>query len=111
MLSGAETPRTAKPLCNTCAVAATKAPHPLHLHMSNLGLAGNVDTALATIEAAQGVPLHLAHAQFYAYAAVDRENPLTGGFASAAIAIIASCQDTPLARSRAHARSVYPTRE
>ena len=49
------------------AVAATKAPHPLHLHMSNLGLAGNIDTALATIEAAQGVPLHLAHAQFYAY--------------------------------------------
>lgn len=35
--------------------------------MSNLGLAGNVETALATIEAAQGLPLHLAHAQFYAY--------------------------------------------
>ena len=49
------------------AVAATKAPNPLHLHMINLGLAGNIDTALATIEAAQGVPLHLAHAQFYAY--------------------------------------------
>jgi formylmethanofuran dehydrogenase subunit A len=48
-------------------VLETKIPHPLHLHMSNLGLAGNVETALATIEAAQGLPLHLAHAQFYAY--------------------------------------------
>jgi len=41
--------------------------HPLHLHMNNLGLAGNIDTALATIDAAQGLPLHLAHVQFYAY--------------------------------------------
>ena len=48
-------------------VLETKIPHPLHLHMSNLGLAGNVQTALATIDAAQGLPLHLAHAQFYAY--------------------------------------------
>jgi formylmethanofuran dehydrogenase subunit A len=41
--------------------------HPLHLHMNNLGLAGNIETALATIDAAQGLPLHLAHVQFYAY--------------------------------------------
>ena len=41
--------------------------HPLHLHMNNLGIGGNVDTALATIDAAQGLPLHLAHVQFYAY--------------------------------------------
>jgi formylmethanofuran dehydrogenase subunit A len=39
--------------------------HPLH--MNNLGIAGNIDTALATIDAAQGLPLHLAHVQFYAY--------------------------------------------
>jgi formylmethanofuran dehydrogenase subunit A len=49
------------------AVSDTGIPHPLHLHMSNLGLAGNIDTALATIDAAQGLPLHLAHAQFYTY--------------------------------------------
>jgi len=42
-------------------------PHPLHLHCNNLGLAGNADTALATIAAAEGVPLHLAHLQFYGY--------------------------------------------
>ncbi len=35
--------------------------------LNNLGLAGNIETALATIDAARGLPLHLAHVQFYAY--------------------------------------------
>ena len=61
------------------AVAATRIGHPLHLHMSNLGLAGNVETALATIDASQGLPLHLAHAQFYAYGKEGKN-----GFSSAA---------------------------
>jgi formylmethanofuran dehydrogenase subunit A len=42
-------------------------PHPLHVHCNNLGLAGNVETALTTIAAAEGLPLHLAHLQFYGY--------------------------------------------
>jgi formylmethanofuran dehydrogenase subunit A len=42
-------------------------PHPLHVHCNNLGLAGNVETALMTIAAAEGLPLHLAHLQFYGY--------------------------------------------
>jgi formylmethanofuran dehydrogenase subunit A len=42
-------------------------PHPLHVHCNNLGLAGSADTALATIAAAEGLPLHLAHLQFYGY--------------------------------------------
>lgn len=42
-------------------------PHPLHLHTHNLGMPGSVDTAVATIEAAEGEPTHLAHLQFYAY--------------------------------------------
>jgi formylmethanofuran dehydrogenase subunit A len=42
-------------------------PHPLHVHCNNLGMAGNVETALATIAAADGLPLHLAHLQFYGY--------------------------------------------
>jgi formylmethanofuran dehydrogenase subunit A len=42
-------------------------PHPLHVHCNNLGLAGNAETALATIAAAEGLPLHLAHLQFYGY--------------------------------------------
>ncbi len=49
------------------AVTALGIPHPVHLHCNNLGLPGNVETALATIEAAGDLPLHLAHLQFYAY--------------------------------------------
>ncbi len=54
-------------------------PHPVHLHCSNLGLPGNAETALATIAAAEGRRLHLAHLQFYAY---GTEGPR--GFSSAA---------------------------
>ncbi len=54
-------------------------PHPLHVHCNNLGLAGNAETALATIAAAEGLPLHLAHLQFYGY---GKEGPR--GFSSAA---------------------------
>jgi formylmethanofuran dehydrogenase subunit A len=42
-------------------------PHPLHVHCNNLGIAGAADTAAATIAAAEGQPLHLAHLQFYGY--------------------------------------------
>ena len=55
------------------------APHPLHVHCNNLGLPGNFETALATIAAAEDLPLHLAHLQFYAY---GKEGPQ--GFSSAA---------------------------
>jgi formylmethanofuran dehydrogenase subunit A len=54
-------------------------PHPLHVHCNNLGLAGNAETALATIAAAQDVPLHLAHLQFYGYGKEGER-----GFSSAA---------------------------
>jgi formylmethanofuran dehydrogenase subunit A len=46
---------------------AVGVPHPLHVHCNNLGMAGNVESALATIAAAEDLPLHLAHLQFYAY--------------------------------------------
>jgi formylmethanofuran dehydrogenase subunit A len=49
------------------AVHALGIPHPLHVHCNNLGLAGNAETALETIAAAEGLPLHLAHLQFYGY--------------------------------------------
>ncbi len=49
------------------AVGQLKIPHPLHLHSNNLGIPGNVETAIATIEAARGMPIHLAHLQFYSY--------------------------------------------
>src|SRR5579862_8379179 len=60
-------------------------PHPLHVHCNNLGLAGNVETALTTIAAAEGLPLHLAHLQFYGYGKEgDR------GFSSAAAPLAAA---------------------
>jgi len=49
------------------AVAGLGVPHPPHVHCNNLGIAGNVETAVATIEATQGLPIHFAHIQFYGY--------------------------------------------
>ncbi len=61
------------------AAGALGIPHPLHLHCNNLGLPGNFETALATIESAEALPLHLAHLQFYAYGKEGKH-----GFSSAA---------------------------
>jgi formylmethanofuran dehydrogenase subunit A len=74
------------------AVNALGVPHPLHVHCNNLGLAGNVDTALTTIAAAEELPLHLAHLQFYGYGKEGEH-----GFSSAA---------APLAEAVNAARSV-----
>lgn len=41
--------------------------HPVHVHCNNLGVAGNISTAIDTIGAADGLPMHLAHIQFYGY--------------------------------------------
>ncbi len=41
--------------------------HPLHIHANDLGLPGNVETTLATIAAADGLPIHLTHLQFHSY--------------------------------------------
>lgn len=53
--------------------------HPLHVHCSNLGKAGNIATTLATIDAVEGRRMHLAHAQYHCY---GREG--SHGFSSAA---------------------------
>lgn len=42
-------------------------PHPLHIHGSNLGVPGNIESTLQTIEALEGLPAHLTHIQFHAY--------------------------------------------
>jgi formylmethanofuran dehydrogenase subunit A len=55
----------------------------VHVHCNNLGIPGNVSTALATMEAAQGLPMHLAHIQFYAYG-----NEGAKGFSSAAATLL-----------------------
>jgi formylmethanofuran dehydrogenase subunit A len=72
------------------AVENLRIPHPLHLHANNLGIPGNVATALATIQAAQGERLHLAHLQFYSYGSEgDR------GFSSAAAELAAAVNAAP----------------
>ncbi len=54
-------------------------PHPLHVHCSNLGVPGNIQSTRATIEAAAGLPIHITHAQFHSYG-----NGGPKGFSSAA---------------------------
>lgn len=41
--------------------------HPLHVHCSNLGVAGNIDSTLATLDAVEGRRIHLTHAQYHCY--------------------------------------------
>jgi formylmethanofuran dehydrogenase subunit A len=65
------------------AVTSLGVPHPVHVHCNNLGIAGNAETAIATMEAADGLPMHLAHIQFYGYGA---DGPR--GFSSAAPRIV-----------------------
>lgn len=65
------------------AVCDLRLPHPPHVHCNNLGMPGNVETALATMEAAQGLPMHLAHIQFYGY---GQDGPR--GFSSAAARLL-----------------------
>ena len=40
---------------------------PLHVHCNNLGVAGNFETTLNTMNASDGVPMHLTHIQFHSY--------------------------------------------
>ncbi|MCJ2085725.1 formylmethanofuran dehydrogenase subunit A [Methylobacterium sp. E-005] len=77
------------------AVEEIGVPHPLHVHCNNLGLPGADDSFMATLDAAEGRRIHFAHAQFYAYGAVDPANPGTGGFRSAAERIAQAITDNP----------------
>ena len=72
------------------AVVELGVPHPVHVHCNNLGTPGNVETAVATMEAAQGLPMHLAHIQFYGYGA---EGPR--GFSSAAARLLEAFRRHP----------------
>lgn len=65
-------------------------PHPLHVHCNNLGVPGSADTAAATIAAAEGVPMHLAHLQFYGYGTEGKRK-----FSSAAARLAEIVNGTP----------------
>jgi formylmethanofuran dehydrogenase subunit A len=58
-------------------------PHPLHIHGSNLGVAGNIQSTLETIAALEGLPAHLTHVQFHAYGS---EGPKKFSSSAAALA-------------------------
>jgi len=61
-------------------------PHPLHVHASNLGVPGNVDSTLATMDAAEGRPIHLTHIQFHSYG-TEGDRKFSSGAARIAEAI------------------------
>lgn len=63
---------------------------PLHVHASNLGVPGNFTTTLQTMEAAEGLPIHLAHIQFHSYGTEGEH-----GFSSAAAEISAAVNRMP----------------
>jgi formylmethanofuran dehydrogenase subunit A len=64
--------------------------HPLHIHASNLGVAGNIESTLATIDALDGLPGHLTHVQFHSYGA---EGPRK--FSSAALRLAEAVNTHP----------------
>jgi formylmethanofuran dehydrogenase subunit A len=66
----------------TRALSELRVPHPLHVHASNLGVPGNVQSTIATMDASDGLPIHLTHIQFHSY---GTEGPLK--FSSGARAI------------------------
>jgi len=72
------------------AVKELGVPHPLHIHGSNLGVAGNIESTLETIAALEGLPAHLTHIQFHAY---GTEGPKK--FSSAALQLAEAVNANP----------------
>ncbi len=72
------------------AVAELGIPHPLHVHASNLGVPGNWISTLATMDAAEGFPIHLTHIQFHSYGSEGDH-----GFSSAAAEIAEAVNRRP----------------
>ncbi|MGH8647178.1 MAG: formylmethanofuran dehydrogenase subunit A, partial [Gammaproteobacteria bacterium] len=66
-------------------------PHPLHVHGCNLGVPGNMETTLKTIQAVDGLPLHLTHIQFHSYG-TEGERKFSSGAARIAEAVNANPQ-------------------
>jgi formylmethanofuran dehydrogenase subunit A len=64
-------------------------PHPLHVHSSNLGVPGNVESTLGTIRASEGLPIHLTHIQFHSYG-TEGDRKFSSGAARIAEAVNAT---------------------
>ena len=80
-------------------------PHPLHIHGSNLGVAGNIASTLDTIAALEGLPAHLTHVQFHAYGS---EGPKK--FSSAALQLAEAVNANPHDQHRRRPDHVRPDR-
>lgn len=63
--------------------------HPLHVHGSNLGVPGNVETTLDTIAGSDGLPMHLTHVQFHSYG-TEGDRKFSSGAARIAEAVNAN---------------------
>ncbi len=55
----------------TLAANELNLPHPVHIHCNNLGLPGNWETTLQTMQALEGQRGHLTHIQFHSYGGGD----------------------------------------
>lgn len=88
----ANTAVTPRRILQCIATAAEKLnlPHAPHVHCNRLGLPGNVDTTLATIDAMENRRVHLTHLQFHAYGTSGG-----GDFTSAATQLIDRINNSP----------------
>jgi formylmethanofuran dehydrogenase subunit A len=75
----------------TDAANALGLPHPIHIHCNNLGVPGNVETTLETMEALDGRRAHFTHMQFHSYGKTAE-----GGWSSAADQVIEYVNGNPL---------------
>ncbi|RKZ48037.1 MAG: formylmethanofuran dehydrogenase subunit A [Gammaproteobacteria bacterium] len=75
--------------CLAQAVNELGVPHPLHVHGCNLGVPGNVQTTLDTINSVEGLPLHLTHTQFHSYG-TEGDRQFSSGAAEIAEAVNAN---------------------
>ncbi len=67
--SAAHYPITPRDILRSLATAVDEIdlPHPLHVHCSNLGTAGNIESTMQTLDAVEGHRVHLTHAQYHCY--------------------------------------------
>ncbi|MDE1179174.1 formylmethanofuran dehydrogenase subunit A [Paraburkholderia sp.] len=70
----------------THALTELRVPHPLHVHASNLGVPGNIASTIATMDAAEGLPIHLTHIQFHSYG-TEGQRKFSSGAAQIAEAV------------------------
>jgi len=75
----------------TDAANALRLPHPVHIHCNNLGMPGNFQTTLHTMEALDGRRAHFTHLQFHSYGKTAE-----GGWSSAADQVIDYVNGNPL---------------